>query len=200
MPRFKRRAFRRFSRPVKRERLIWWTTNFNEAPQNTAGLLTQNIILGHDQLEATQATGPSTIISIRRVIVNGGVVVAPGISGAVTFDTLTAFTALVVQDVADTDVTLVSTARGDIYEGGVERILWSGCDTRQSTAGPVGQVSVSEVGEPFTRYAIDWKGRANLKIDHRLMLLFQAGGNWGAAGAVSTVALSATIRCLIQIN
>jgi len=120
---FRRRGFGR--RPVVRERLNWLTSNFNEQAQSILATLTEfNIYDPAQDIVAAAAGAGGTRAQLRRIIVNGGVAASPGIA-AVTFDQIGLVAAIYVRDTNDTDASLITTAQGDILEGGTTRLLWT---------------------------------------------------------------------------
>lgn len=193
--RFFRRAFpRRFGRPVRREKPVWATTNFNETAVTRDGALNEFAIIDPELLgTAAVTTNVTQVISTRRIIVRGGVAWS---NESTTFaqDIITAFMAVYVIDREDTDATIVGTAVGSsILEGGAGRVLWTDCQTLTNVEIPVGTPGTQQYFG--MRIDIDLKVRTNLRNDQLLLFGFQFGSD--VTATMAAAALSCVSRVLV---
>lgn len=181
---------RRYGRPVQKERPMWATTNFNETAIAGDATLEEMLIFQNQDIVDFNAT---SLTSIRRIIINGGVAIVPE-STTFASNMIALYAALYVTDIDETDTTLITTAPGDILEGGVGRVLWTNCYAFSVAEIPTANVGTNLI-PPVARIEIDWKGRLNLRGDDAFLVL---GLQYGAS-VTSTVALSsfsATCRTL----
>lgn len=194
MRRFRRGGFRRrFSRPVRRERPVWSTTNFNETAMAVDSTLNVQVLWDPLTNEPSNSPGSSQHWSIRRIIVNGGMAIVPQ-QTALTNDIVTVFGALICSDSDDDDATLITTSQGQILEGGSNRLLWTNCWTFVITEVAAAVYSTAYIPAPV-QINIDLKTRVNMKFDDSLMLLLQFGST--AASVINAAAFSAITRILM---
>lgn len=178
-----------------REKLVWSTSNFNEAAITRTGATTfnnffvpVNIYDVVDNLE-----GPSDKFSVRRVLVNGGIAVT---AESTTFaqDICCMFAALMVLDNNDSSSSLVLTNRGELLEGGAERVLWTGCYTWNNIEIPAATLGGPRVEPAPVVFNIDWKGRCNMRLDETMTLAVAFGSD--VTSTITGAAFSAITRTL----
>lgn len=175
-----RRKFRRRFRagpPVKRQKRVWTSAVFIEsAVSNTA--LNEFVVFDVSQLES-DAPSFSREVDIRRIIGNFVHTITPQ-STTLAFEQYAVFWAVYVIDREDaTDTTLLTTGAGDLLEGGVKRLLRTGC--YGGTAIEVPAATQGTAFYPGHHIEFDLKVPMSISFDEQVVFGMQMSGDPSAA-------------------
>lgn len=185
---------RRFGKPFVREQLVWSSNNFEETATTVDGIINNFVLFDPQQLQGGSGiTGaPAVRYQVRRIIVNGGLGWTPQ-DTALANDIGALRWAIFVQNREDTDASLITTAQGDILEGGVERVLKTGCEACSLTelSGPASM----NWRPPLVRFNEDLKVRVNLGFDDIIVL----GVSVPLSSVVSLASMCLSTRCLVRL-
>ena len=133
--------------------------------------------------------------NVRRIICRSQLVWVPVVS-TVAAQVVNLNAALFVQDREDADISLVTTAEGDILEGGADRVLWTDCVAQRIVALPSAQISEQQAQGP--RFDFDWRGNAKCGLDQLVTIGFQLDADYSGVlsdarmGMLTSVLFEAT--------
>jgi len=178
--------------PFAKKRLAWTRAIFDAAVDIDGTPPDPNGLVVFDALTDIIGTGTDyqRKYNVRRCIIRLQYEIAM-LSSAIGTQPLTIYSSLFVQDREDTDVTLLTTAQGDIFEGGASRILHTDVHSAQLYEIPTAVLSNTIVYGP--RVEIDWKGNAKLGLDDLLTYGFQL------VSAVNGVVSSMTVHAITSV-
>jgi len=135
--------------------------------------------------------------NVRRVIVKGQYILTPSLSAFATVS-VKCVESLFVIDNDDTDASLVTTAQGDILEGGADRVLYTnawGCQAYEQSVVD-GQVNSELVFGP--RIDVDWRGNAKCGLEQLVTFGMQFMND--LTGVLSGVQLVVVSSVLFEIT
>lgn len=179
--RFQRRGFRK---PLQVKRWAWVTTVHNETAVTRDGVGNLNILFTADDWQGNTANLTKVAV-IRRIIVSGVVTAVPEVT-AVSTENVNLFSALFVQDVEDTDTTIIDPAAGTILQA--HRVLHTQCDGLAAMEIPTAQMGTNFIPAIAT-FRIDMKVNLKLHADQELIHAVQFGS------AVTSVLNDARYSC-----
>jgi len=127
--------------------------------------------------------------NVRRIVARMQITPVP-VTGTVSGQLVNLFAAMFVIDREDTDIDLVTTAQGDILEGGADRVLWTDLAAWRGLQIPAAQETGFQYGP---RFDIDWRGNAKVGLDQLVTIGFQFDAEYGVMSDCRIAAITSVL-------